>query len=308
MQGIGAAALLPCCPAALLPATLVVITRAYPREDDRSKAIGIWAAVAGLALPLGPLVGGLLVTGVGWRWVFLVNLPITAAALVPVLALVPVPTRVPADRGQHTARPDRAGTVLGALTLTGCTLALIEGGRTGCASPAAVTTIVVTFLLGLAFSHVERRQAGPALPLELFRDRRFATANGVALVMNLVGLGTVFVFTLYLQGIQHRPPLAAGAALLPMFIPLVGLAPLTGHIAARYGPRRPATAGLLLGAAGTAWPTAVTPHSSYPGLLPVLQLTRPLDDPAASFSALGFPYLKFAKTNAKYHSLWYGEG
>ncbi|MFF3650845.1 MFS transporter [Streptomyces sp. NPDC002181] len=117
VQGVGAAA--------RLPATLAVITHAYPEKTERAKAIGIWAAVAGLSLPLGPLLGGLLVAGPGWRRVFLINLPIIAAALYPVLRTVPP------SRGATARRLDIPGTLLGALTLTGCTPTLIEGGRFG---------------------------------------------------------------------------------------------------------------------------------------------------------------------------------
>lgn len=125
VQGVGAAA--------RLPATLAVITHAYPEKTERAKAIGIWAAVAGLSLPLGPLLGGLLVAGPGWRRVFLINLPIIAAALYPVLRTVPP------SRGATARRLDIPGTLLGALTLTGCTPTLIEGGVSAGAWPSSPT-------------------------------------------------------------------------------------------------------------------------------------------------------------------------
>ncbi|MFF3432451.1 MFS transporter [Streptomyces sp. NPDC002602] len=252
--------------AALGTGPLAVITLAYPQERERAKAIGIWVAVGGLALPLGPLVGGLLVAGPGWRWVFLLNLPIIAASLVPVL------TQVPAGRGTAAARLDVQGTALGALTLTSLMLALIEGGRNGSVSPPALAAIAAALVFGLAFGRAERRHPNPALPPELFRDRRFSTANAAAAAMALVHVGTVFLITLYLQGIQHRTPLAAGAALLPMFLPLTLLAPFTGRITARYGPRIPATTGLILGATGTALLTRVNADSRYVLLLPALVL------------------------------------
>ncbi|MFD3471423.1 MFS transporter [Streptomyces sp. NPDC058682] len=258
LQGIGGAA--------LGTAPLAVITHAYPQERERAKAIGVWVAVGGLALPLGPLIGGLLVAGPGWRWVFLLNLPIIAASLVPVL------TQAPAGRGMAVAHLDVPGTVLGALALTSFMLALIEGGRNGWVSPATLVTLATALVLGLAFGRAERRHPNPALPLEFFHDLRFSTANAAAAAMALVHVGTIFLITLYLQGIQHRAPLAAGAALLPMFIPLIALAPFTGRITARYGPRTPATTGLILGAAGTAHLTQVNAGSPYVLLLPTLVL------------------------------------
>ncbi|MFE3937507.1 MFS transporter, partial [Streptomyces goshikiensis] len=216
VQGIGGAA--------LGTAPLAVITLTYPHERARAKAIGIWVAVGGLALPLGPLIGGLLVAGPGWRWVFLLNLPIIAASLVPVL------TQVPAGRGIAATSLDVPGTALGAMTLTSLMLALIEGSRNGSVSPPALAAIAAAVVFGWALGWAERCHPNPTLPLELFRDRRFSTANAAAAAMALVHVGTVFLITLYLQGIQHRAPIAAGAALLPMFLPLFVLAPFTGHI------------------------------------------------------------------------------
>ncbi|CAM5234171.1 MFS transporter OS=Streptomyces tendae OX=1932 GN=F3L20_25895 PE=4 SV=1 [Streptomyces tendae] len=258
VQGVGAAA--------LLPATLAVITHAYPEKKERAKAIGIWAAIAGLSLPLGPLLGGLLVAGPGWRWVFLINLPIIAAALVPVLKAIPP------SREATAGRLDIPGTVLGALVLTGCTLTLIEGGHSGWLTSATAVACLATLVLACAFLFTERRHPEPAVPLSLFRTRSFSTANGAALVMNLVGIGTIFITTLYLQDVLHLAPLLAGAGLLPMFVPLIGLAPLTGRITARCGPRLPATTGLLLGATGMALLATVEADTSYPGLLATLLL------------------------------------
>ncbi|MFE3865489.1 MFS transporter [Streptomyces goshikiensis] len=258
VQGVGAAA--------LLPATLAVITHAYPEKKERAKAIGIWAAVAGLSLPLGPLLGGLLVAGPGWRRVFLINLPIIAGALYPVLRAVP-PSREATAR-----RLDIPGTVLGALTLTCCTLTLIEGGRSGWLTAATAVAFVATLALACAFLFTEQRHPEPAVPLSFFRDRGFSTANGAALVVNLVGVSTVFNTTLYLQDVLHLAPLPAGAGLLPMFVPLIGLAPLTGRITARYGPRLPATTGLLLGATGMALLITVEADTPYARLLPTLIL------------------------------------
>ena len=274
VQGVGAAM--------LLPATLAVITHAYPDERERARAIGVWTAVAGLSLPAGPLVGGLLIAGPGWRWAFLLNLPIIAAALVPVL------TVVPKDRPGTAGRPDVPGILLGAATLTACALGLIEGGRDGWTSPLTLAELAAAVVLGCAFVRAQRRAVAPMLPLELFRDRRFTVANGAALAMNLVGIGLVFVTTLYLQDVQHRPPLAAGLALMPVFVPTVVLAAVAGRLVARFGARPPAVAALLMGAVGMGLLVLLDVRTPYPHLLPALMLT------GASMGLLATPLVSTA--------------
>src|SRR3954447_16366846 len=148
--------------ALLLPGTLAIITHAFPGAGERARAIGVWAAVAGLSLPAGPVVGGLLVAGPGWRWVFLINLPIVVAAAVLTARLV----RESAEpRGR---RLDVAGIALGSTALAAATFALID------AAPAAAA---VAALATVAFVAVERHSSDPMLPLALFGRRRFTIAN-----------------------------------------------------------------------------------------------------------------------------------
>ena len=249
LQGAGAAL--------LLPGTLAIIVRTFPDPAEQAKAIGLWAAVAGMALPAGPLVGGLLVAGPGWRAAFLLNVPIAAAA-----ACVAVRT-VRETAGTRDGPFDVAGLVLGAATLACATFALIE------ASPPA---LAAAGALACAFVAAERRSQDPLLPLRLFRTPPFAAANAVAGTMNLSALGALFVMTLFLQVIQRRPALAAGAEMAPMFALLVAVAPLGGRWTARAGPRTPAAIGLALGAAGLAGLTRIGAASGYAALLPSLAL------------------------------------
>jgi len=116
----------------------------------------------------------------------------------------------------------------------------------------------------------ERRAASPLLPLPLLRTRAFAGANIVAAAMNLVGIGTVFVATLYLQTVQHHSAFIAGTMLLPLFLPLAALAPITGRLTGRYGPRPPMATGLILGIAGSLTLLGIAPTSSYLRLMPAL--------------------------------------
>ena len=227
VQGVGAAL--------LLPGTLAIVTRVNPSQPP-ARAIGVWAGVGSAALPAGPVLGGALVAWLGWRSVFFVNVPIVAVAL-PAAAAVVRESREPAGR-----RLDVAGTALAAALLAALTYALIE---------RSIVAGVVAAALLAAFLAVERRP-DPMLPLELLRRPAFTVANGAAGTMNFCTLGMLFVVTLFLQDVQGRGPLAAGLVLLPLFAPLVVLAPLAGRVIARTGARGPIVVGLLAAAAGLA--------------------------------------------------------
>jgi DHA2 family methylenomycin A resistance protein-like MFS transporter len=254
VQGVGAAL--------LLPGTLAIITNAFPEPGERARAIGVWAAVAGLSLPAGPVVGGLLVAGPGWRWVFLVNIPIVAAAAVLTMRLVRESAH---PRGR---RLDTAGVALGALALAAATLAFIDAGRSGVGSPAVLGAVALAALAGAALLVVEHRSRAPMLPPSLFRRPRFTAANGVSGVMNLGTLGCIFVLTLFLQVVQHRSALEAGLAMIPLFAPVAALAPLSGRITGRVGPRAPMIAGLLVAAAGLGLVARDGATTPYAELLP----------------------------------------
>jgi MFS transporter, DHA2 family, methylenomycin A resistance protein len=227
VQGVGAAL--------LLPGTLAVVTRTFPEPAERARAIGIWAAISSLALPAGLVAGGALVDGPGWRWAFLVNLPIVAVAL-PVAAVVVRESREPSARP-----PDLPGTALAAGLLGAATYAIIARSLPAGAFAAALLAALVA---------AERRVREPMLPPELVRRPAFAAANVVAMVMNLGTLGTLFVLTLFLQDVQGRSALDAGVAILPAFALLAVAAPLTGRLVGRIGPRWPMVTGLLIAAAG----------------------------------------------------------
>src|SRR3954464_12526080 len=248
-QGAGAAL--------LLPGTLAIIAHAFPEARERARAIGVWAAVAGLSLPAGPVLGGLLVAGAGWRWVFLVNLPIVAAAAVLTARLV----RESAD--PRARRLDVPGIALGTVALAATTFALIDE------APAAGAIAV---LAAVGFVAVERRRAAPMLPLALFRRRTFTVANGVAGTMNLGSLGCIYLLTLFLQVVQNRPPLEAGLAMVPLFAPVAALAPVSGRLTGRFGARGPMVAGLLVAAGGLALLTTVGADTPYAEMVPAFVL------------------------------------
>jgi DHA2 family methylenomycin A resistance protein-like MFS transporter len=251
VQGLGAAL--------LLPGTLAIIAGAYPDRRAQARAIGVWAGVGSLALPAGPLAGGLLIDAVGWRWIFLINVPVTLAAMVATLRVVPD------NRGEPGGVLDVPGAFLGVGLLLAWTFVFIQGGRSGAGAPLVLAALAASLVLSAAFAAVERRRGRAAmLPLDLARRPAFALANISAGMMNLGTLGVLFVLTLFLQSVQHRSPLGAGAALIPLFAPLAVIAPLGGRAVARIGARLPVIAGFTLAACGLALLAAAGPGASYP--------------------------------------------
>ncbi|HEX3588369.1 MAG TPA: MFS transporter, partial [Pseudonocardiaceae bacterium] len=230
---------------------------------EQSRAVGVWAGVSALALPAGPLIGGALVSGLGWRFVFLINLPVVAVALVATTRLVAESV------DDKSRRLDPAGMVLATLTLAAVVYAVITAGHVGGSAVVWVAAAVAVLAL-VGFLVRERRVPAPLLPLPLLRTPAFAGANIVAAAMNLAGIGLVFVATLYLQTVQHHTAFVAGTMLLPLFVPLAALAPVTGRLTGRYGPRPLMTAGLIVGVAGSLSLLGLAPTSSYVRLLPVL--------------------------------------
>lgn len=252
-QGVGAAM--------LLPGSIAAIADAYPEKAAQARALGIWAGVSSLALPAGPLLGGLLVQALGWRAVFWINPPVTAICLIGVLVWIRTPG------GHRRQRLDPAGLALGTIGLAAVVYAVIAAGTDAVAAIAAGTVGVLAIT---ALVLVERRVAAPLLPPGLFRRPVFAAANGSALVMNLTSNGLLFGLTRYLQSVLGHSALDAGMMLLPLFVPLAALSPLAGRLTARHGPRPVLLAGAVLAAAGQLCLLLVSTTSTYPRLIPAL--------------------------------------
>jgi MFS transporter, DHA2 family, methylenomycin A resistance protein len=236
LQGIGAAA--------ILPTSLAIINHAFADSDERTKAIGFWAALGSLALVAGPLAGGALVDGFGWRAIFWLNVPLVAAAIALTLSLVQE-SFDPSERGV-----DVPGQLLAVGALAGLVFFLIEGDRLGWGSPAVVGALIVAVACAVAFIRTELRRRDPMLQLEYFRNRTFSAANAGSAMMNLGTLGALFAFSIYLQEGEGEPPLVAGLHLLPWMGTLALVAPLGGRLTGSRGPRLPAGLGLTLSGAG----------------------------------------------------------
>jgi MFS transporter, DHA2 family, methylenomycin A resistance protein len=158
------------------------------------------------------------------------------------------------------------------VALAATTFALIDAGRAGAGAPAVLAATALAAVAGAALLAVERRAPAPMLPLGLFRRPRFTVANAVAGTMNLGTLGCIYVLTLLLQVVQRRSPLEAGVAVIPLFAPVAALAPLSGRLTGRFGPRGPMAVGLLVAAAGLALLARVGAGTPYAHLLPAFVL------------------------------------
>ncbi|MBH1934607.1 MFS transporter [Streptomyces sp. AV19] len=235
LQGIGGAL--------LTPGSLALLQAVF-HPDDRAGAVGAWSGLGGVASAVGPFVGGWLVDGPGWRWVFLINLPIAAVCVPVALRYVPE-TRDPTARGRF----DVLGAVLGALALGLTTYALIAAPDHG-ASPAVIVPGVAGVLLGVLFVRLEGRLAEPMLPPGIFASRTFSAVNAVTVCVYAAFSGFFFLSVLQLQIVAGWSALAAGTALLPTTVLMLLLSSRAGRLGQAIGPRLPLTVGPLLCAAG----------------------------------------------------------
>ncbi|MEV7980699.1 MFS transporter [Streptomyces sp. NPDC086519] len=242
LQGIGGAL--------LTPGSLALIQASF-HPDDRARAVGLWSGFGGIGAAVGPFLGGWLVDGPGWRWVFLLNVPL-ALLCVPI-ALRHVPES--ADGRAH-GRFDVLGAALGALALGLVTFALIEAGAASLLAVAGVAAAV-------AFVYVEKRRRDPMLPLDIFGSRQFTALNVVTLCVYGAFGGYFFLTALQLQVVAGYSALAAGTALLPTTALMLLFSARSGALADRIGPRIPLTAGPLLCAAAMLLMLRVGEHADY---------------------------------------------
>ena len=236
LQGVGGAL--------LMPGTLSILTVTFPPEE-RAKAIGLWAGVSGLALALGPLIGGYLTQHASWHWVFFINVPIGIVAFL-------VGTRtVRESRSEQERRLDIPGLVLGTGGLFAITYGLIEANRKGWSSPDIITALAAGAVLIAAFLFWESKNEHAMMPLSFFRIPAFSAGNLVAFSVSL-GMFSVFLFfSLYMQLVRGYSPVQAGLRFLPLTVMIIFTAPTAGRIAQKIGSRAPMTYGLTLAGLGT---------------------------------------------------------
>jgi EmrB/QacA subfamily drug resistance transporter len=241
VQGAGAAM--------VMPLSLTLISEAFP-ADRRGTAIGIWGGIAGMAVAAGPVVGGAVVQGISWHWIFWLNVPIG-------LALIPLSASRLSESFGPRPRLDVAGLVLAGAGFFAITWALVRANTVGWASAEVIGSLVVGGALVALFVWWEQRVSTPMLSLAMFRQRSFSSANGVSFFMYAGLFGALFLMSQFFQSAQHLTPLQAGLRLLAWTAAPVVVSPIAGQLADRYGNRPFMAAGMLLQAVGLAWVAAI---------------------------------------------------
>jgi EmrB/QacA subfamily drug resistance transporter len=252
LQGVGAAI--------VLPLTLTLLSEAVP-ADKRGLALGAWSGISGLGVALGPVVGGAVVDGISWHWIFWLNVPI-GLALVPLSARFLTESRGPANR------LDGPGIGLAGLGLLGVVYGIVRGEALGWTSATILGSIGAGLVLLVAFVAWEHRAPAPMLPLRFFRSRAFSATNGTSLAMFFGVFGSIFLLSQFFQTTQGLSPLEAGLRVLPWTIMPMFVAPVAGLLSDRIGARPLMAGGLALQAIAIGWLSAViTPDVAYASLI-----------------------------------------
>jgi EmrB/QacA subfamily drug resistance transporter len=245
----------------LNPVAMSIITNVFTEPRERARAIGVWGAVVGLSMGVGPIVGGALVDSVSWRAIFWINVPVGVAAFV-LAALF-----VPESRAAHARRPDPVGQLLVAAGLVSLTYGIIEGPRRGWGSPEIVLLFALAVAATVGLLLWEPRRQEPLLELRFFRSIPFSGATVTAVAAFAAFGGFLFLNTLYLQDVRGFSPLQAGLCTLPMAVASFVLAPVAGRIVGSRGVRIPLyVAGTCL-TLSTALLSGITPTTPLPLLL-----------------------------------------
>ena len=235
LQGVGAAL--------LLPASLSLVDQMSASPAARSQAVGIWSGAGSLALALGPVVGGLLIARGGWPMLFLPNVPLCLVGLWLTLRHAPLVT------GGPRAHLDWPGQLVAMVALASLTWS-VRSAAQGWLQAEVYVEAAIFVIAAAAFVVVERRSVASMVPPSLFRNPALGAIMVARALVNLAYYGLVFVFSLFFQTLQHRSALATGLMFLPMTASLIVMTVVAGRLCARYGPRRPALAGLVISAGG----------------------------------------------------------
>ena len=240
----------------LNPVAMSIITNTFTDPAERARAIGLWGAVFGISLALGPVVGGALVTSVGWRGIFWVNIPVGVAAII-LTALF-----VPESRAPRARRLDPVAQILIVVLLASLTYGIIEGPNAGWASARILTCFGLAAVALISLIAYEPRRDEPLLDLRFFRSAPFSGATVIAICAFAALGGLLFLNTLYLQDVRGYSALRAGLYLLPIGAMTLLLAPVTGRIVAARGPRLPLIVAGIATTAGGIMLTRLTRDSS----------------------------------------------
>jgi EmrB/QacA subfamily drug resistance transporter len=265
VQGVGSAM--------MVPAALSTLMTVFTVEQDRNKALGIWGALAGLASAVGVFLGGLIAAGPGWRWVFVVNLPVCVAILIATMRLI-----------QHDGPRRREGSfdVLGALLVTAGMLvlvyAIVEAPANGWSAASTITELVAAGVLLTGFAAHELRHSNPLVPFSIFRIKGLAAANLTQVIAIAAFYAMFFLVTLYMQNVLGFSQVEAGSAYLPATFGVAIAAGIGAQLIGRIGTRPVIVAGALLGSAGLFWLSRIPADGTYLGdlLAPLLVMSSGL--------------------------------
>ena len=248
IQGLGAAV--------VTPLTLTLLSEAFP-EGRRGAALGIWSGVSGLGVALGPVIGGAVVDGIDWHWIFWINVPVG-------LIVIPLALRKLQESRGVARRLDPPGVALVSGGLLGVVYALVQAPGHGWTSPLVLGTLIGGLALLAGFVIWEQRSPQPMLPMRFFRSRAFSATNAVSLAMYFGMFGAIFLLAQFFQTAQHYTPLEAGLRTLPWTAMPIFVAPLAGLLSDRIGARPLMFTGLSLQAAALVWfATILDPAMGY---------------------------------------------
>ena len=248
VQGLGGAI--------VMPLTLTILSAAVP-PARRGLALGAWGAIGGLAIAFGPVVGGAVVQGFSWQFIFWLNVPIG-------ILLVPLALRQLTESHGPAGRLDLPGVALVSAGMFGIVWGLIRGNAQGWASPEIISALALGAVLVAAFVAWELRAPRPMLPMTFFRNRAFSLANLASMFMFFGMFGSIFLLTQFFQTVQGYTPLSSGLRILPWTLAPMFVAPFAGAMSDRVSPKRILSIGLTLQAIALGWIAVVsTPTTPY---------------------------------------------
>lgn len=254
---LGARAIQGASAALLAPAALALVTQLFPLAKDRTKALGIWGAVAGTGSAAGVLLGGVLTAAIGWQAVFFVNLPIG------IVVIAMIPSLITRDPATSTSRLDYPGaaTITGALVAAVGAFSAIE--QVGFTHPLTLGLIAAAIILGISFVLIERRTPGPLVPLDIFRNSNLTIGNVVMLLVGAAMVALFFALSVYMQAVLGYDALAAGLTQLPLAGSLVIVAAFAPSIVGTLGGKTALIGSLVILAGGLVWLAAAPSDASF---------------------------------------------
>ncbi len=244
--------------ALIMPSTLSILTNVFHDPKERGRAIAIWAGFSGLAVALGPMIGGLLLEHYSWHSVFLINIPVAGVALVAGAFIIPK------SRDPKQSRLDPVGAVLSIIGLATLLFGIIEGPEKGWSSDQVIAAFAIAAVALVAFVLWERHSRSPMLDMSLFANPRFTAASSTITLVFFALFGSLFLMTQYWQLVHGYSPLEAGVRLLPHAATMMIVAPLSARVVEKVGTKRVVLAGLAMIMISLALLSTIEADSSYP--------------------------------------------